>query len=234
MNVIQRFIHQILTQMLNAMRTDPTLYKDLFSTTWGLSDAEVAGIVAYFAQHPIKVAHGFSNAEVQPPLMSITLQAESQSDFMLGDLAGINTVAPPGWKGGGMAQYGAYEEGAIWEYSYRVLCISENLDVTSYMYEMAKAALILGRNTLIKHGVLLPTYTGMDLAPDPRYIPENLFARVLGVRCKCPFILTDRASALGRAFNVSGLAIPPASENDNGGVSTGVLVESQFTEKFRV
>lgn len=222
--MIQRFIFQILTQMLAAMRTDPTLYSDLFSTTWGLSDAEVAGIVSYFAQHPIRVQHGFSNAEISPPLMSITLQAESQSEHILGDLAGINTTPPVGWKGGSTAQYGAYMEGAIWEYSYRILCISENLDVTSYMYEMAKAALVLGRDSLIKQGVIMPTYTGMDLAPDPRYIPENLFARVLGVRCQRPFILTDRASALGRAFNVSGLAIPPASANDNGGVAANVVV----------
>lgn len=231
--MIQRYIFTCLNHGLSAMAADETLFDDLFSDTWGLGATEVAGIKAYFAAHPIRVQHGFGLAEITPPLMAITLQAESQSDFFLGDATGVDTDPPASWQQydpQGNLRYGAIEQGALWEYSYRILCISENIDVTSYMYEMAKASLLAGKQYLISQGVIAPTYTGMDLAPDPRYTPENLFTRSLGVRCKRPFVLTDRSSALGRAYKVSGLAIPPASPQDNGGVPTSVTVAQDLTQ----
>jgi hypothetical protein len=230
--VIQRYIFTAVSNQLAAMASDPTLFDDLFAYTWGLSATEVAGIKSYFAAHPIRVQHGYAVAEVNPPLIAITLQAESQSDFFEGDAAGFTTTAPAGWAGFAASAdgaYGAQVEGAIWEYSYRILCISENIDVTSYMYEMVKAALLGAKEYFIAQGIMLPSYTGMDLAPDPRYTPENLFTRVLGMRCKRVFSIVDRSSALGRAYKVSGAAIPAASPNDNGGVTTGVDVASLTT-----
>lgn len=213
--MIQRILYDVVKLGLAQFQTTPALYTNLFGTNWGLSDTEVAGIAAAFMKKPARVTHGYQMADVSPPLVCILLQQESESEYALGDYIGQATFADAAGH-----SVNAAELGAIWDASFQILNVTENPDLTSYLYEMVKACLVIGKATLQQAGIMDPMLAGTDLAPDSRYMPEHLFVRALTVRCKRQFAVADFDHALSAAIQVGGINVPAASPNDNGGVKT--------------
>lgn len=221
----QRVIFDVIVQGLAAFIANPQIYADLFGRQWGLSDTEVVGIAATFAKAPPTVRHGYSLADVKMPLVVIMLQNEEQTDYAMGDYVGQNTFL-----GSAGTPMRAAELGGIWRSSFQILCLSENMDTTSYLYEMVKTSLIIGKGVLEERGIMSPELSGGDLGPDSRYGAEHLFVRALQLSCKRQFIVTDFENALAVAINIEGLAAPALSPNSNGGVPANVTL---FTAKAR-
>lgn len=212
--MIQRYIFNAIQNGLAALAADPSILDDIFCNIYGLGSDEVAGIKTYFANTTINLQQGYAHVDAKMPLLAIVMAQEQMSDFFLGDAAGISD-APMG-----SDTFGADETGAVWESNYQVLCYAEHPDVVSYLYEVVKSALLVNDDYLVDNGVMEPILSGMDLVPDPRYLPEHLFCRVLGLRCKRAFIRVDKNSKFGKAFKITGMFVPANSPYDNGGVKT--------------
>lgn len=216
--MIERILYLVLENVLKALREDQTLIDEVFSRIYQLEKDEVAGIKRLFAK-PIEIRQGYAHADATMPMFTIILAGEQQSDFVIGDSAGMTQGLQPF-----DPAFGCDQIASIWDQNFQILCYSENPDQTRYMYEAARSAFLVNRTFLAQNGLLDPAMSGMDLTPDPRYLPDHLFCRVLSIRTKSEFVLVDYNSRAGRAFQITGLAVDPASPNSNGGVPTDVTV----------
>jgi hypothetical protein len=214
--LIARTIYSVVSAGLAAFQANPQIYQNLFGTQWGLSQTEIDGIIATFAKKPVTIRHGYAQADFTPPQVTILLQSEQQSDYLLGDYVGQDTYAQADGTLVTAAQLGSF-----YDSSFQIICITENVDACAYLFEMVKTTLTIGKDLLEQGGVMDPMLSGMDLAPDGRYLPEHLFARVLNLRCKNMFKVTDFDNALAKALKV-GVYLPNKTTYPNGGVPTTV------------
>lgn len=212
--MIHRYITAILSTGIAAYRADPVLVDDLFEQLYELEDTEIAAIKTYFAQKGLNVYNGYPRANSAPPFVAVILANEGESDTYIGDYAGMITED-------GHAIYGADVEGSIWKHTYHLPVVTEHPDVTSYMYELVKTVMLAGLRTLVDQECMDFSFAGMDLSPDPRYLPERYFVRQLVFSCKRQFSRIDRDSRLTKAFEISGIHIDRSgSPRDVGDVQT--------------
>jgi len=219
--MLHRYLHELLTIGIQKMKDDSRLLDDLFERWYALDDSEVDAIKQYFAAKGLNVANGYARRDAKFPLVTITLGAEGETDSFLGDSAGqITTMGD---------DYGADLLASLWQHTYNLTVFTEHPDVTAYYYEIVKSILIAGLQFLVTELNLFQfKISGMDLAPDPQYVPEHLFVRQLTLTCQREFQRIDRESLLAKAFGISGIHIDKSgSPSDVGGVKTLVTF---FTE----
>lgn len=212
--MIHRYIQAILTTGIAAYKADPVLVDDLFDQLYELEDSEVNAIKTYFQQKGFTVYSGYPRIDSKPPYVAVILAGEGESDTYIGDYAGMITED-------GHVLYGAEVEGSIWEHNYHIPVVTEHPDITQYMYELVKSVMLAGLPTLVDQECMQFSFSGQDLAPDPRYLPARYFIRQLIFSCKRQFSRIDRDSRLTKAFQVSGIHIDRSgSPRDVGGVET--------------
>lgn len=196
--MVLRRLFSIIRDGLMGFVQDPSLYDVLFGDFLGMAPGEVAGIKAALVRAPVRLQHGYPHADISMPCICLILQSESVSQKFLGDVAYLPL--------GGMGR------GQQYEVSCQLLVYSENIDLTAALYELVRAVLIVSQHRIAQEGIQSPAYTGTDLAPDGRYMPENVFCRSLGVRFSYAFalpeLLEDRLTA---SMAVGGLYMPPGT-----------------------
>lgn len=223
--MIQRLLFNVLKVGVEQITRDTTILEELFQEQYDLSAEETAAIIKLWNAKPPSIIHGYAHADSQFPLFAITLLGERESDKFIGDSAGdIDDVLDP--------DFPAEELSALWRHDYGIWIYTEHPDATLYYYEIAKSILLTantgeiggeGSNLFIRNGVMDIDMQGMDMAPDPRYLPDHLFVRQLRFSCKREFLRVNRASKLGRAFKVAGIHVDSSgSSSDVGGVKTNV------------
>lgn len=223
--MIQRFIYMALVDGITQLTEDPTLLDQLFSDLYELSPTEVAGIKQVFAAKPPKVIHGYAPRDVDPPVYSIVLQGEHESEtFLNNDGLQISDPEDP--------DFGADVKTSIWRNSYHILAITEHPDVTSYYYEIAKSIFLASTDFFADRNMFEIRITGQDLSPAMSYLPEHLFARNLVFQCDREFQRVDRDSKAGKAFAVSGIHIDESgSPSDVGGVKTLMIPVDELDDE---
>jgi hypothetical protein len=221
--MIQRYIYGVLTSGVEMLANDNTLLRDLFQDDFVLETTEVESIIEYFNEKSLSVINGYARKNTSFPAVAIILGDEGEITNVIGDGAGmIMDVSDP--------LYGADVDTAIWEHTYYLMIYTEHPDVTAYYYEMVKYILLAGLTTLSNQGLFEFSFSGTELAPDPRYIPEHLFGRQLIFKCQREFQRVDRESKLAKAFQVSGIHLDRSgSPRDVGEVETLVTVMSEDT-----
>lgn len=208
--MILRRIFTVLRDGLTAFAANPALYDTLYQDFLGMEPRECAAIKAALARAPVRVQHGYPHTDIQMPCMCLILQAESVSQKFLGDVAYL----PLGGRGAG-SQY---------EISAQLLIYSENIDLTQALYELARAVLIVSHQRLAQEGIQSPNFTGMDLAPDARYLPEQLFCRVLGIRAQYMFALPELLEEQVTATLMTGLFLQPGTPRGAEAYESGVTI----------
>ena len=219
--MIHRYLHSILTTGVTNITDDPTLLDDLFEANYGLEATEVDAVKEYWAEKPLNVVNGFARRDSDFPLIAITLASEQETQHFLGDSAGQEEDPED--------EFYQYDiESAIWGHVYRLLIYTDHPDVTAWYYEIVKTILLSGLNILTGEGCFEYRMNGAELAPDPRYIPEHLYGRVLTFSCEREFQRVDRRSRIMKGFAVEGIHIDRSgSPNDVGGVKTLVVPYSE-------
>ena len=213
--MIQRFLYTTLKDGLEKVKNDPSILEDIFEELWRLAPSEVEGIKTAFAAKFPGVIHGYARSDTNFPVFSIVLGNEGEDQHYMGDDAGmIDDTDDP--------NFGADCLSAIWKHTYQILCYTEHPDLTLYYYEIAKAIFLTANlNSLDLFQVHI---SGMDLMPDPRYIPEHLFVRQMSFECNREFMRIDKNSKLGKAFKVAGIHVDKSgSPSDVGAVKTLVV-----------
>jgi hypothetical protein len=217
--MIQRFLYTAIRNGLDNITADPKILEELFGDVYELPTTEVDAIKTLFSTTPPDVHHGYPRRDYEFPLYSIIMSAEDEGTHVMGDYVGYDDdPASP--------NYRADQMGSFWNHSYQVHCYAEHPDVTAYIYEVAKNILLGGESYFSSKGLFDIHVSGMDLAPDPRYIPEHLFVRQLGFKCQREFCRTDKDSLAHKAFSLDGVYIDRgnASSEDVGDVKTLVTV----------
>ena len=216
--MIQRFIYRALKQGLEEIKSDNRILQFLFEDWYSMSEEETETIQRIFNEKTPLVVHGYLPKDAQIPAYSITLSGEAEAQNVLGDEAAQSLDEND-------EDYGSDIYTAIWEHSYNIHCYAEHPDVCQYIYEAAKSMLLSAGTIFLEEGLFEGHLSGMDLIPDPRYIPEHLFVRQLTFKCQREFMQVDRLSKLRKAFRVRGIHVDRSgSPSDVGGVKTLVTI----------
>lgn len=233
--MLERRIYQVLDAGRELVNEDPKFIVDYFCRQ-GLSDAEAAGIRDYWLRQDefyrrsldntqyekvvgVNIVHQFPRSSDQPqfPCWAIVLTDEREDSGnksrFLGDEVDDEVVD------GVLTSFsGSVEKKTIAVYTY-----ADSPDVCVYYYQLCKFFLKRARDVLKGPdiGILDSAFSGSDMAPDPRYEPENMFVRrfvieatVLDVVRKSP--QEDRAFVLSGAFlrNEEGLDVTTSSDGE--------------------
>lgn len=218
--MIQRILYSALTSGLEYFQQNPDAYDNLFGDNFGLSAVEIAAIKQFFTEKPPKVFHGYARTDQTPPFIAIVLADEREVDSVLGDEAGIISDEED-------PDFGSDQYTALWSHTYHLLCIAEHPEAAQYVYEVAKTIILGAKPTFIPDGIYDSQVSGLELIPDPRYMPEHWFVRQLTFTCKRELLTVKKGTAAGRAWKVGGIHIDSAgSPSDVGGVKT--LVKPVF------
>ena len=222
--MLQRLIYKRLKEGIDIILAKPKILEQLFGELFELDSSEVDKIKTAFQTKTPNVIHGYARTDSDFPLYSIVLGNEMETDHYLSDDAGmIDDPQDP--------DFGADRLSSLWDSTFQILCYTEHPDLTTYYYEIAKSIFITA--DFYSWGVLEYHFSGMDLAPDPRYIPEHLFVRQITFKAKYEFERVDFDSKLNKAFKVAGIHVDKSgSPSDVGGVKTlvkpvGILEEEE-------
>lgn len=211
--MIQRSIYQALVAGFEAVQADPGILDDIFGERgYALTTTEIAAIKTYFAATEVNVAHGYARSDQKFPLVMVVLTGEDEDEHWLGDDAGIvmDTDDP---------EHGSDLVSSTWKHNYDLLVLCEHPDATLYIYEVVKSIMLTSESFFHDAAIYFTHFNGMDLAPDPRYIPEHLFVRKLTMSCKREFLRVVRGSRLDKAFAVDGIFIDKSGSPSDAGVT---------------
>lgn len=216
--MIQRILYKALTAGLTYFSTNQDAYDRLFGQNYGLSATEVAAIRQFFAAKPVTVVHGYARMDQTPPMLAIVLGSEREVESVIGDEAGpVRDELDP--------DYRCDQYTSMWAHNYQIHCIAEHPEASQYLYEIAKAIILEAKESFIPEGIYDSEVSGSELLPDPRYIPENWFVRVVTFACRRELLTTRLNTALGKAWKVSGIHVDSdGSPSDVGGVKTLIHV----------
>ena len=215
--MIHRYLYDILTDGIQAITDDPLILDELFLDNYVLVSDEAVAIKDYFLANGLHIYNGYPRTDTVFPSVNIVLGEEDEVEAVIGDTGGtITDETDP--------NLGAIIMTAIWEHRYRLLVMTDHPDVTAYYYEIIKFIMLEGMHDLVDDGCFEFRLSGNELAPDPRYIPEHLFARQLIFQCQREFQRIDKAAKRFRISRVSGIHVDRnASLREVGDVQTKVI-----------
>jgi len=181
---VERIIFDRLTDGLQPFLDDPKLF-ERFLINGGLTAVEAANARTYFEgdaladpvieprpPHPIM---GYARPGGPFPAWAITLGTEDTGDPYLGDEA--SSLDDEG-------NMFVDEEGNLvdckirrWNHRYDVFTYTDHGDVCLYYYQLAKHILVSGLTIFQAADLDNFGFSGAELAPDPRYLPPNIYVR---------------------------------------------------------
>lgn len=178
--VPEQRIRLALLQGVTAISADVNL---LDSVLDDLSASDLASIKAYWTDHPPTVVSGYARAEGPFPCFAVTLMAEESAQ----DYTGAGQEA---------SFLGSAKSGTKFKRrvsgSYGVSIYGEHPDIVACYYRVARKIVNVGMWRLLEGGLNEPVLSGADLAPDPRFAPENLFIRRLTITVEYEEVWTDQ------------------------------------------
>lgn len=186
---IERILFSALSDGLDVLKAKPKLF-EAFLVAGGLSAAEALEQRAYFVEKPPTVLHGYARAGGVFPCWAITLGAESTDQDYLGEDASLLD------SDGEMSfdEDGNPEDHHIrrWSHSYEIWTYADHPDACLYYYYLSKQLLQEARSSLQSSDLDEITFLGNELAPDPKYLPSDLFVRRLMISLKSEDCYVER------------------------------------------
>jgi len=201
----ERLIRAVLASEVERLSQDQAELERFFSHFFDPTtpEGERASYVADFLRNPPVVTLGYPRFTGDMPVFAIVLSSDEESDGegFLGNYVGqtMPGESPPG---GEDQEY----EGAIFNQQNSVYVFAQHPDQLLYLYQFAKLALLGAREALHLAGMISPTYSGGELAPNEVYLPDNVFGRVLNVSYKVMMTVPKLfAHRDGRRLRVTGI-----------------------------
>jgi len=183
--VPEQRIRLVLMQGIAAIVGDVNLLDTILDD---LSTNDLETIKNYWGDHPPTVLSGYARSEGPFPCWAVTLMGEE----IVQDYTGAGQEAT--FIGGGGAD-ADWKSGTKFKRrvsgTYGVNIYAEHPDVCSCYYRVARKIMNVGMWRLLEGGLNEPMLAGADLAPDPRYSPENLFVRRLTVTAEYEEVWTS-------------------------------------------
>ena len=174
-----------------------TVLDDILRT---LDDAEKAKAREYFKEHPPSVIQGYPRIDAPFPLYAMTLTSDNEANRYLG--VGEHDE-PSGFGSDDSEAIGAKDRVEFNQWtkaSFTIFVYTEHPDLCAWYYRILRRICNVGIRFLTSEGLDNATIAGAELAPDPRYTPDNLFVRRLTLTVEYDEEWNDR-DALWQAIN---------------------------------
>lgn len=216
---IERIIFNVLTAGLARMIAKPELFEE-FLLEGGCGADEAARAREYFEATPPTIIHSYARTDGVFPCWAIVLGTESTEVDYLGEDAMDSYLDDDMARQFYLDSEGNREDphSRRWGHNFEIYTYADHPDLTLYFYYLAKQILAEGRSLFQEQDLDEITYTGADLAPDPRYLPSGMFVRKLGMRMASDQIYTERLRpGVGRATRIAGIHV--SEEDDDAGVT---------------
>jgi hypothetical protein len=231
MSMAERRIYEVIQDGLQVFKDNPAALERWALEMLELDAEEAAKLRLYFAggtnpddgetieARPPILVHGYPRVDGPFPCWAMTLGAETIEQDYLGKDA-------PFLDSDGEKFYNA-ETGEVVDpkarrltYRYEVLVITDHPDITVYYYHLLKLILMSNQTSLEAADVEDFAFTGADLTPDPRFLPPDVFARVLTITVSGDEVwCEDLRATYGRS--VSGIAVADAVDSEGRGITAG-------------
>lgn len=180
--MVERVLYAVLKTELDRLASPEGLaslqrvFTHVFDPMAG--ETERAEYVTHLQRRPPNVVLGYPRSTTAPPVVSIVLGEEEESDEVasLSDFVG---ETQPG-EDGPYAEY----VGSHFSQTFNIFVFSDHPVITAYVYHLVKLILFGAKPFLICAGVVDPRLAGGELSPDESYTPEDWFSRVVRFSCK--------------------------------------------------
>ena len=231
MSMVERRLYRIIEAGLDWFKADDGQRFERFMASeqgMDLSAAEAAKARVYFAggtidgteieARPPTLVHGYARQGGPFPCWALTLGSERTASAYIGD------DAPMLDEDGGL--YYDPETGDVVDpkerrmaYTFNILTIADHPDVTVWYYQLLKS-ILMSRYRLVPDNELDDLdLSGQDMAPDPRFLPSDVFARVLTVSIEYDECWTE--AIIGGGGTSVGIAIDDTGEGSTAGDAAG-------------
>jgi hypothetical protein len=229
----ERILFAEIQAGLDVFKNDPSRFESFLTREIELEPEEAAKGRLYFAggsasdgspipARPPTLVHGYARQGGPFPCWALTLASErSVQDYLNQDGAVLDEdgdrILDP--------DTGEVIDPKVRrvEYSYNILVMADNPDVTLWYYHLLKHIILSGLERLEQRHLDDFQLTGADMAPDPRFLPADMFARVLTVQLQTDETWTVSIPG-GTGFKTSGMHVNDGegSTVGEGSVSAGV------------
>ena len=224
--MIERYIQTALTTQITGLLAKPERLTHIFGDLLGLPAAEVTGIETFFKASPPSVILQYPREDSPFPLYSIVLRDETETDKALADLDDIvDAEAAADFSNIGENIRGADMLGTTFNHTFHIITMAKHRDVCVYYFALARYFMMRARGFFVDKGLYDLELGGGDLAPDQRYLPAYLFARILRFRCGSEFRVI--ADIPPQAFKIDGVYTIGGSASATG-VTAGVTVKPKI------
>jgi len=189
--LIDSYLQGVMKEKLSFLKANPELITKIFGT---LSSKEtLSSLTEFIMKRDIKVLLGFPREVQSLPCFIITIAGEQESPIGLGD--NIDDYEQDYSETDILTQY--VMDSTYMDSNYRVECWTDNGDLTSYMYTIAKWCLLSARKKMLSDGFILPKLSGSDLEPVPDYFTSFVYRRELIITFRYENLFFDTESKIG-------------------------------------
>jgi hypothetical protein len=150
----------------------------------GVGADEASRARSQFDDEPPAVIQGYARQGGVFPCVAIVLGVDENADDYLGEDAPFLGESDDPDAEDGLDYYRDEETGAIldphmrrWNTRLDLYLYADHPDVTRYLYKLVKHILVSSRAHWHSLNFEEVTYSGAELAPDPRYLPADMFTR---------------------------------------------------------
>jgi len=178
--MIERTIYDILTDGLAWFQADTRRVVSFYVDHCGIPAAEAGEIETYFKAHPPNIVIGYPRGSGPFPAWAIILESDSIRDRFIGDQGEYAPDDEPEYTD----EDGELAEKVVMRVSARYGVYTYSLgnpDVALLYYKLLRQILLKNIDTLIANEVGDLDFSGADMAPDPRYLPEDMWVRRLSL-----------------------------------------------------
>lgn len=203
---IERIIYKILKNAVDYYITKPELFEQ-FLIDGGLDVDEAANQKDFFISHQPNVIHGYARQGDNFPIWAITLGGESNDQDYLGEDASCIDEDEETY----LDENGNPIDMHIrrWSHSFQVWTITDHPDVTLYYYYFCKKILQESKSLFQDEGIDEITFSGAELVPDPKYLPDSIFVRQLIINLKSDDIYHETVRpGVDRGKTIAGIHVP--------------------------
>ena len=163
--VPSRILYNALQLGITAITADTDLLDDILA----LEDEELGKAKTYWTTHPPSVVDGYARFDKPFPILAIVLSGDSN----LQDYLGVGEEA--------LLDEDDIVVGELFKRrmlgTFTIFVYADHPDVCLWYYQIARRILNVAVPYMIARKFEDPKLDGADLAPDPRYMPDNIFVR---------------------------------------------------------
>lgn len=231
MAMAERILFEVINAGLEWYKEKPERFERFLQVNQELDEDEAARGRLYFEggtvvdgdgndveipAKPPTLIHGYARTGGPFPCWALTLGAEKiHTDFLGKDASFLDSDGENFYD----PETGAVVDPKVrrMQYTYNILVHADHPDICIYYYHLLKSIVMESQGTLEDRDVEDLEFSGQDMAPDPRYLPADMFTRLLQVMVQGDETWCERSFPAPGPKRLTGLHI----DDDGSGVPVG-------------